>query len=136
MQPYYHKASNIHACIHTYIHTYIVNTYIHTDQSDALLRLVAEKAALLEDLEALKMATGMDYIPKNTKVRATLLLPPPPHCFIATTLNRYCIWLQIRRHSTSLEEKVSMYVCIYVCMMTNIYYMCIVHVCMYCADRH
>ena len=116
----------IHACnhiiiklaiyMHAYIHTYIVHTYIHTDQSDALLRLVAEKAALLEDLEALKMATGMDYVPKNTKVRATLLLPPPPHCFIATTLNRYCIWLQIRRHSTSLEEKVSMYVCMYVCM--------------------
>ncbi len=119
MQPYYHKASNIHA----YIHTYIVHTYTYTDQSDALLRLVAEKAALLEDLEALKMATGMDYVPKNTKVRATRL-PPPPHCFIATTLNRYCIWLQIRRHSTSLEEKVSMYVCVYVCMyacmMTNI----------------
>eukprot|EP01036_Dinobryon_divergens_P022758 gene22758-31048_t len=32
------------------------------DKSDALIRLAAEKAALLEDLEALKMATGMDYL--------------------------------------------------------------------------
>ena len=46
---------------------------IDTPWSQVVGRLEADKAALKEDLEALKMATGMDFLPHRTKARHIII---------------------------------------------------------------